>query len=443
MTRRNRLSRRLTSGVVAGMLAAGGLAGCGSSSSTSSPTTSGSSGPAAGPTVSAASVATFTAYTGGHAGEATGTPIDIGILNSQGGGDAFPEYTTELKSAVGLINNQLGGAAGHPIDIKTCFIADQDSQGQSCAQQFLSDPKMLAIMQGAIDIGSDTFHATIAGKIPVVGALPNALTDAMAKNAFYLAGGQFGATSFVTYAKQYLHAKSISLLVASGLPVAEQAAELLTSAFKGVGISVKEGTYSPTATDYLSSIVASGAQTSSAFLPLIVTPGQCLALATDLKQVKIAGPVLSFSDCLGSAVKSGLGDYPKWTYLTPTVNALAPAPDPADAKQLAAFDNWFAPLKADVPDPPSAVLSLLVALTLDKTLNQAGPSATRTSLAAKLQALTGPLFLGAPTVKFGASPVTPAIGASAGTFTTYEGGGRWTNPTHGQWVAGPVPHGAP
>jgi branched-chain amino acid transport system substrate-binding protein len=433
---RKRTIGRRGRGVVVGVLTSASLvvAGTGWAPSAGASTSTG--------TVSAASVATFDAYTGGHAGKAKGTPVDIGILNSQGGGDAFPEYTTELEAAVNVINDQLDGAGGHPIDVKTCFIADQDSQGQSCAQQFLSDPKMLAVMQGAIDVGSDTFHATLAGKIPVVGALPNSLNDASAKNAFYLAGGQFGATSFVTYAKQYLHAKSISLLVASGLPVAEQAAQLLTSAFKAEGISVKEGTYSPTATDYLSSIVASGAQTSSAFLPLIITPGQCLALAKDLGQLKVAGPVLSFSDCLGSAVKSALGDYPKWTYLTPTVNALAPATK-ADARQLAAFDDWFAPLKAEVADPPSGVLSLMVALTLDKAINQAGPSVTRASLEAKLRAVTGPLFLGDPTVRFGTNPVTPSVGATAGTFTSYKGNGRWTNPTGGTWVAGPVPHGAP
>jgi hypothetical protein len=434
--KRHRVLVAVTALATAGTL---GLSACGSSSSAgaksgaSSTPSSGSSGSG----VSAASVKTFLAYTGGTAGKATGTPIDMGFINAQGGAYSYPEYSTELASLVSVINNQLGGADGHPLVVKSCFITTGEAQGQACAQQFLADKSMALIIQGPLEVGGTSFHATLAGKIPVVSALPNEITDATAKNAFYLGGGVLGSLGFVAYATKYLHAKTASILVPAGVPAGQQSAAQLKAAFGKLGVKVTEGTYAPTATDYLSAIEASGAKNADVFIPLVITPNQCLAVAKDLQQVPIKATVLSFDACLGSAVKSGLGDFPKWTYLSVTTNVNAPTTDPTTEADIAAYNDWDKTIDAQIPDANSAVVTVMTTLTALKMLNEAGADPTPASVTAQLAKFTGPLFLGAPTLTFGRPPFT-AVGTMSSSFNAYEGNGKWKNLTGGAYVVPPA-----
>ena len=59
-------------------------------------------------------------YTEGTAGMASGDSIKIGYVNQE---DYFPENTIGINAAVEFINNELGGAAGRPLEIVPCNIA--------------------------------------------------------------------------------------------------------------------------------------------------------------------------------------------------------------------------------------------------------------------------------------------------------------------------------
>ncbi len=419
------------------------LAACGSSSPKATGSSSSGAGGGAVPsaTLSAAAVKTLVAYTGGTAGKATGSPVTIGLINSQGGADAFPEFTTAAESAAEVLNNQLGGIAGHPLQFKTCFIASADEQGQTCAQEFLADPSVVGILQLSIDNGVQQFHATLAGKIPVLGINPTDISDASAKNAYYIEGGQFSSLAIATYVLKYAHVKSVSLVSAAGIPPAVQAAAALKGALEAAGVKVTQATYSPTATDFVTPLEASGAESSGAVLPLVVTPSQCIAVAKAAQQIGLKTPVISLASCLGSNVKSALGDYPKWDYLDFTVNADAPTNDPTTAAQVEAYKEYVAPIVSQIPDPGAAIQSLQGLLTLVKAAGQSVP--TRTSLGAGMAALTGPVFLGAPTLKFGVIPTLGTIGSTAARFYAYGGNGSWTDLTQDQWVTGPAFGGPP
>ncbi|SHN15175.1 ABC transporter substrate-binding protein [Cryptosporangium aurantiacum] len=402
-------------------------------------TTAEPSGSATSEDLSAESVRTMLAYTGGKEGTADKTPITIGYVNSEGGPNAFPDYTTQIESAVALVNSKLGGIDGHPIQLKKCLVPGVEEQGQKCAQEFLSDPKVVAVLEGALDTGAQSFHSTLGGKLPVLGMMATSLAGAHDRNAYYLSGGQFGAASLVTYAKEHLKAKSVAMISAAGLPVAVQAATALKNGFRAAGIDVTQATYAPTSTDYVPSITASGAQKADMVLPLVVVPGQCLALAKALQQVPVTAPVVTFNSCLGSAVEKGLGDYPKWTYMSPTVNGDSTDANPETAAQIKAYQEWFTPLRPTVTTAASGVQSLQLTLTLAKLLQGSGDTVTAQTSAASFKSFTEPVFLGSPRIAFGANPAFPAVGSLANRFYTYEGKDTWKDATGGQWVVPAIP----
>ncbi|MWA05420.1 ABC transporter substrate-binding protein [Actinomadura sp. LD22] len=427
------MNKRGLSVIAAGVLLAAALAGCGDDGDASAP--EGSATPT-GP-VSQTTVDTLARYTGGEPGAATKDPITIGFINSQGGANAFPQYTVAVEGAVKLVNERLGGIDGHPIKLKTCFIPDKEEQGQVCAQQFLGDKSVVAVMQAATDTGAQSFHATLAGKLPVLGVQPTP-AGATAPNTYYISGGQFGAAGFVTYAKDYRKAKSVAMLSAAGLPVAVQAAAAMKKGFEAAGIKVTQATYNPATTDFVPSIVASGAQKADLFLPLVVVQPQCIALAKALKQTKLRAETVTFNDCLGGSVKKALGDFPEWTYLSTTVNEKAPATGEAKA-DVDAYNDWFRQVASRMDESPAGVSGFQMVLVLSRILTKAGADdLTAATVGKALKEFTGPVFMGEPKIAFGQNPALPAIGSFGSRFYAYKGHGTWTDTAGGQWVRPPA-----
>ena len=147
MRRHNRLGLAGFAAVAAAVLAA---AGCSSSSSSSTAATSTSSAPASSLPAStgtggqgAQSVTNYLTYTGGKAGTADKSlpPVYIGCVNQQGGQTAVRPagHRTARRSAVNYVNAELGGVGGHPIQLKTCFIASAEEEGTACGQKFLAN----------------------------------------------------------------------------------------------------------------------------------------------------------------------------------------------------------------------------------------------------------------------------------------------------------------
>jgi branched-chain amino acid transport system substrate-binding protein len=412
------------------------VSACGSSGGGSSSTTGGSGAQALTP----ASISTFAKYVGVKTSQANMSlsPVTVGFPNATQGSSAFPWYTTELQHAAALINDHLGGVNGHPLKIAFCESSTAEEQGQECAEQFLANKTVKVVMTDGLNIGDESLHATLNGKIPVVGSVPTSLQDANAKRSFYLTSGVFGATGIATYLTKYLHAHSVSLLSASDVPVAVAAAGVLKGYLQAENIKVTQGQYTSSSTDYLPAIAASDASSSDAVLALVILPDQCLGLARSLAQAGITKPIISFYSCIGTTLKQGLGDYPKWTYFSFTPNVLGPPANAALAAQFAAVKNWEAPFASQVPDAASPALNLSTLLTIVKILDELGPNnLSAAAISAKMHAFKGPVLAGAPKLDFGGDAVFNDVGTLASDFPVYEGNGKWTDPTHGLTVVPP------
>jgi branched-chain amino acid transport system substrate-binding protein len=407
-------------------------AACGSSAG--SKTSSGSTPAKAGANLSSATSA-YQGFVGGTSGkaDASQTPVVIGFVNDEGGIPSFPEGSVAAEAAVKFVNEQLGGVGGHPLELKKCLVAGNEEQGQACAQQFLNDKQIKTIVEDSQVVGAQAFHQTLGGKLPVVIGSPNSVADATAKNAYGISAGVFGTNpGFVSYATQFAHAKSASLIFPADDPTGQVAAKQIKASLTKAGVKVRDAGYKSSSPDLLAPITASGAGQTDIIVTLFPSPPTCIAGAKALQQASAGKPVLSLNLCIGDPVKKAVGDYPKWTYISLNTNPEIKGADEA-TDAYASVMKAYAPASANLGGfAPHAFMGVLTAV---KALGEAGGAdATAQAIGAKLKAFSGPTPMFAPNLKYGSVPGLPSIGSFQTRLYTYKGSGSWSDATNGKWV---------
>ena len=154
----NHVVPRLRVGLVlVGAIALFALAGCGSSSSsssasaTSSAAPSGASSSTAASTSAAAPVSTSTSACGPKPGvAATGTPINIGTIDTKQPGTDFSDGPNMITAYYNCVNAN-GGVNGHPVKLFVQYDQTQPSQVAAAAKQLIQSDHVVGIV-GVFDL---------------------------------------------------------------------------------------------------------------------------------------------------------------------------------------------------------------------------------------------------------------------------------------------------
>ena len=419
----------LPAALIAGLALA--VAGCGSSSKSSSstaasPSTSGSAASTQ-PTSGAGgagdqSVTDYSKYIGGTPGKADSSksPIYIGWVNQQGGQQEIGAAATDgADLAVKVVNDQLGGIAGHPVVLKKCFIKNAEEEGTTCGQKLGNDKSVTAIDMGGVAIGIQAFYSTIGGKKPVITGVAVTPVDTVQKNATILFGdvtkvlGPFG-----TYARDVLHAKTAALVYPNIAGITDGAAAL-SKGLTDAGVKVKKVGYAQGQTDLIGPLTAAGAQTADIVIPYSDASG-CVNQAKGLKQLGITDPkkIVSAPLCLNPTVSAGLGgDYPIWTYAIAS-SLFGDPTDPGMPPYMKVAQQYGVKTAPD----PWVIVSFSDVLTTIKFLNELGPDKLTTqAIIDKAHSFTGPVALGAPSLQCGKYSDAPAVCNDRAQFFTYSG----------------------
>ncbi len=375
---------------------------------------------AAAPSVPKSAVSAALQYTGGTAGAANPkkSPISIGWVSDETAITGHPGNTAGVKAAVALINKNLGGIDGHPVKLVSCFITTSDSQGASCAEQMLNNSSVKVVAEGELLTGEASFIGTMAGQKPVIGVFtqPSVTTQ----NAYYLDGGIPSQLASVTYIAKSLKAKNVAV-IGPNLPGVSSALAMFKMLFQVLGVNSTVVEYPSSSTDVETAIAAANAQSSDAIFLATSTTGECIAVAKAFQELGITKPVVSLSDCTEQAVKSSLGDYPKWYYVFTSPNPLAAH---SATSQTATFDAAMAAYSnPKLVNSGFAPLTFGTILTIAKWIKQLGVNFTSADIAKTAAAFTGPMFLGDPNIKFGVPPFT-AIGSIRALFYQLQGKGQ-------------------
>jgi len=144
-------------------------------------------------------------------GPATGDPIVIGMVNTEGTpGLDFPEMRTDTDLAVTYLNEH-GGMGGRSVQIEHCAAAGSPETSQACAQE-LSGKGVDFVMLG-LDLfpGYDTFAAS---DVRVFGALPILPPDYTAEARFLTGGNATTMAAIVALAVEHYGALTVGIISA-------------------------------------------------------------------------------------------------------------------------------------------------------------------------------------------------------------------------------------
>jgi branched-chain amino acid transport system substrate-binding protein len=377
-------------------------------------------------------------YTGGKdkAANPKLSPVSIGWVSDQTALTGHPGNTAGVTAAVALVNKDLDGVdGGHPLKLVACPITSTDAQGASCAQQMLNNPAVSVVAEGELLTGEQPFISTMAGKKPVIGVF----TEGMGAdpNAFYVDGAIQAQLATVTYLATVVKAKTVAIL-GPDLPGVSTALGMFQHLFGALGVNATVVSYPNAATDLTASIEASGASSAGGIFVVGSTSSECIALSKAFTQLNITAPTVSLPECLQTAVKQALGDYPKWTYVFTSRNPSAPYP--ANSPMAAFTAAMTAYSNPTLENSGYSPLTFGTILTIVRFMNELGSPSKITSAAisAKAAAFKGPMFLGDTKLVFGTPPF-PDIGSVRALFYTYKGKNKFSDAIGGKWLCPPIP----
>jgi branched-chain amino acid transport system substrate-binding protein len=375
----------------------------------------------------AQSVTDYVKYTGGKAGKADQSlpPVSIGWVNQQGGQVEIGRFATNgAELAVKYVNEELGGVGGHPVQLKTCFIASAEEEGTTCGQRLVADRDVSVIGEGGVAIGTQSFYSTIGGAKPVVTGVATTPVDGVQPNAVVLFGDATHILApFGTYAKDVLKAKTAALVYPNEPGIIE-GSKAIRDGLEAAGVQVKAVGYSSSQTDLIGPLTSAGAQTADMVIPYSSAAG-CVNLAKGLKQLGITDSkkIVSAPLCLNGQVIAGLGDFPNWTFAIAS-SLFGDSTDPGMPAYTAVTQKYGTPETA--PDPWN-IVSFAQVLTIVKFLNEVGyDNISPQAVLAKAKAFTGPLALGAPSLQCGKYSDAPAVCNDQIQFFNYAGQKKFT-----------------
>ena len=336
---------------------------------------------------------------GGTVGaKATKSAIKIGMVVSNVGATGQPYLAADYRNAVKIINDDLGGISGHPIQLVQCDFGGSAQQGQICGSQFANDPSIKAVLFGGGTTGGAQLHAANNGVKPYLCTIASP-TDATAKNTYCTQAGALASGAILTYMKQYVHAKTVAIDSITD-PGLDAVVNLQKPLYAKQGITATTGFAPAGSTDVTSTLVASGATKSDAVLLELPLAPTCAPFVKSLKTLGVTKPVVSLLTCSGATVAAQVGGIPHYTFLSYGQNT--DLPDPSGQSQV--FNDANKALENGAGQ--NAAQTFGTGLLLGKILNQVGyPGLTPAAIGARIKAFTGPMFLGDPVLKFGVATV--------------------------------------
>jgi branched-chain amino acid transport system substrate-binding protein len=281
-----------------------GAAACSSSSSGSSSSTGSSATASGSASGSAASTVGLSQFLPGT--KASGTPVKIGLINNEGSSPiAAPEVGNAAVAAVDYANAELGGIAGHPIDVVRCAENEDTASATACANEMVQD-NVAAVDIGTTGEGSVMVPIITKAGIPYVTVTGTATQELTTPLAYSWSGG-YEATlnGAASYAKQAGLKKVVAFVVSTPSAVVG-AKQLGIPIFKADGVTltiepVPQGV--PDATAQVTAGLSGGVDAALT----IADESTCTSVLKALNVVNPTLPKLVITPCFTTSAVQALG----------------------------------------------------------------------------------------------------------------------------------------
>jgi branched-chain amino acid transport system substrate-binding protein len=233
-----------------------------------------------------------------------GDPVRIGFINSEGGAFSVPELRVGSEVAEDLVNTQLGGVAGRPIEVIRCATDGSPEASIDCANQLVEAG--VVVVQEGTDLGADAILPILADAgIPLVGHVqfgPGRMFDT---NSYYFGAAAlaYGAAALQFYDEQ--GADSIVWFFPDEPTSHAFTDGVLSPTAEALGIDYQTVYYDPLSPNFAVLAATAVSQSPDVSGALAATDGQCAELIAALRGAGYDGDILAAS-CVG--LYEALGD---------------------------------------------------------------------------------------------------------------------------------------
>jgi len=258
-------------------------------------------------------------------GPATGEPLVIGLINSEGvPGLDFPDIRINTEATFAYLNEH-GGYGGRPLELVSCVSKASQESSQLCAQEIAGSDVEFVLLGIDLFPGYPTFEAS---DLPVMGLLPLLAGD-FAADALFLTGGNATlAAGMAGVAAEQFNAQSVGIISADA-PASNGTEAALLASLDIAGIqytSIKGGT-EETDASFQGLMSQANAGDPDLLISLYDGPG-CIGTMRGRTSLGITTPVLAASSCAGSEVIEQVGDDALgWIFLGAQTNEPSAAND--------------------------------------------------------------------------------------------------------------------
>lgn len=291
------------------LLAAATLAGaaaCSSSSSSSSGGGTGSTAAASGSasSASASAPAALSPFLPGK--KATGTPVKIGLINNEGSSPvAEPATGDAAVAAADYANAELGGIAGHPIQVDRCSENEDTASATACANKMVQD-NVAAVVIGTTGFGNTMVPIITKAGIPYVSATGSSSAELTSPGTFMWTGG-FPADlgGMAKYAAQQ-GIKKVTAYVINAPSALAGAQAVGAPLFKaaGVGFTIEPV---PSGVADATPQVTAGLAGKPGAAAIVADAGTCTSILKALTTVSPGLPTMGNTSCLNTSTLTALG----------------------------------------------------------------------------------------------------------------------------------------
>ena len=289
-----------------------GAAACSSSSTassggSSSAATSAASGSGSGSASAAASASAPAALSPFLLGKkATGTPVKIGLINNEGS-SAVAEPTTgdAAVAAADYANDELGGIAGHTIQVDRCSENEDTASATACANKMVQD-NVAAVVIGTTGFGNTMVPIITKAGIPYVSATGSSSAELTTPGTFMWTGGfpaDLGGMAKYAASKGI---KKVTAYVINTPSAIEGAQAVGAPLFKaaGVGFTIEPV---PFGVADATPQVTAGLAGKPGAAAIVADAGTCTSILKALTTVSPGLPTMGNTSCLNTSTLTALG----------------------------------------------------------------------------------------------------------------------------------------
>jgi branched-chain amino acid transport system substrate-binding protein len=373
-------------------------------------------------------------FTGGTLGAASGPPLRIGWIDS-GNGSNSTATTQAVTAAVTMVNTELNGIGGRPIELVTCA---RQQQLRACSAALAADPQIAVVLTGNVGEFGAGLRENLGDllRVGVVATQDDEYRDSL--NAFFVLGTpgilRAAATWLTAGNPAGTSVEHVTILVTprDAAVVDTYAGDRLERAGIEVSVVVVDDVL-PDERVLRDVRTAVDALESESAVINMLGPTGCVALAEALRAAGKDVLVVTSGLCSSKSVHDKLGDWtPGWVHI-------AGGPDLArydQDLQAALYRDrlrLYAGPEADWTGHSSlsfaAVLNVVRILS-DLAADRGDVSLSDRGLVAQtLRSYQGPLFTGAGTANCGLDQQRPALCQHQARAYRYESRRHWVDVT--------------